>query len=448
MYSLRGRLPGGKSSTSVATRSFSRIRARMRSARPSTSVFAGDLDADGQRRLLSDPLGARPDHDDAGDRGREFVDDFAHRGGKDIDAAHDQHVVGAPDAADPRRGASAGATADAHAHVVAGAEAQQRRRAVDEMGQHEFALGPVGDRLRRAGLRIDQLDMDEAAAAEMHALLFLALAPEGNGDVADAHRLDDARAPGRFELGPHRRLTAAGLARHHHPFHARLDEVHAALARPFGEMQRIGGRQRHRGRFQKIDRRHQALGVPRADRDDTEAEALERVECRSSDERTGVVGRDDALAARDSRGCVRARRRAHPDFEIGGGERNEARRPGRAAGRIDARDLVAPCGQMGADRLFGRTRGAQLVLFGQRHAFDRVETADRPMRRKARALELAAIEARALEEIFDLLEVERRVGPRLILPRRAFDVGLEHRHHAAPVSAAVWATASSPFEAR
>ncbi len=332
MYSLRGRLPGGKSSTSVATRSFSRIRARMRSARPSTSVFPAISTLTGSGGSCLTPLGARPDHDDAGDRGREFVDNLAHSGGKDIDAAHDQHVVGAPDAAGPRRGASAGATADAHAHVVAGAEAQQRRRAVDEMGQHELAFGAVDDRPRRAGLRIDQLEMDEAAAAKMHALLFLALAPEGNGNVADAHRLDDARAPGRFELGPHRRLPAAGLARHHHPFHARLGEVHAALARPFGEMQRIGRRQRHRGRLQKIDRRHQALGVPRADRDEAEAEALERVECRSGDERTSVVSRDDPLAARDSRGRVRARRRAHPDFEIGGGERNEARRPRRAAG--------------------------------------------------------------------------------------------------------------------
>ena len=56
---------------------------------------------------------ARPDQQHAGDVGREFVDDLAHRRGKHVDAAHDQHVVGAPDAAHARRGAPAGAATDA-----------------------------------------------------------------------------------------------------------------------------------------------------------------------------------------------------------------------------------------------------------------------------------------------------------------------------------------------
>src|ERR1700739_968826 len=103
---------------------------------------------------------------------------------------------------------------------------------------------------------------------------------------------------------------------------------------------------------------------------------------------------------------------------------------------------------MRADRLFGRRRSAQLVLFGQRRAFDRVEPADRAVRRKARALELAAIEARAFEEIFDLFEIERSIEPRLAFPGPALDLGIDHRHQTAPPSAASWAIASSPFEAR
>ena len=111
------------------------------------------------------------------DGGREFVDDLAQRGREQIDAAHDQHVVGAADAAHARRSAPAGAAAEAEPHVIAGAEAQQRRRAVDEMRQDELAFGAVAHRDRRAARRVDQLEMDEAAAGKMHAGLGLALAP-------------------------------------------------------------------------------------------------------------------------------------------------------------------------------------------------------------------------------------------------------------------------------
>ena len=58
------------------------------------------------------------------------------------------------------------------------------------------------------------------------------------------------------------------------------------------------------------------------------------------------------------------------------------------------------------------------------------------MRCEAGALELLAIEARALEQIFDLLEIERRIGSRLLLPRRLLDVGLDD-HQAAPSAPAV-----------
>ena len=92
----------------------------------------------------------------------------------------------------------------------------------------------------RAARRIDQLEMNEAAAAEMHARLVLALAPQRNRNVADAHRFGDARAPRRLELGAHRRFAAARFARDHQPPHARAGEIDAARARPFGQMQRIG----------------------------------------------------------------------------------------------------------------------------------------------------------------------------------------------------------------
>jgi hypothetical protein len=97
------------------------------------------------------PAAAGADRDHAADVGREARHHLAHRGGKEVDAAHDQHVVGAADAAHPRRGAAAGAGPGRDADVVAAAEAQERRRLVAQVGVDELALGAVleRDRARR-----------------------------------------------------------------------------------------------------------------------------------------------------------------------------------------------------------------------------------------------------------------------------------------------------------
>ncbi len=80
-----------------------------------------------------------PHQDVAAHARHERAHDLADGRGKDVDAAHDEHVVGAPDAAHARARAAAGARAGAHEHVIAGAEAQQRRGAVAEMREHELA---------------------------------------------------------------------------------------------------------------------------------------------------------------------------------------------------------------------------------------------------------------------------------------------------------------------
>ena len=112
-----------------------------------------------------------------------------------------------------------------HLNVVARAKAQQRRRAMPQMRQDELARGAVVERDRGARVGVDQLGVDEAARAQVHAVLLLALAPERHADVADAHRLGDLRAPPRFELRAERRLAAAGLAGHEHALDARLREL-------------------------------------------------------------------------------------------------------------------------------------------------------------------------------------------------------------------------------
>ena len=116
--------------------------------------------------------------------------------------------------------------------VVARAEAQQRRGAVAQVREHELAGRAVLHRDRGAGLGVDQLGVDEAARAEVHAVLLLALAPQRDADVADAHRLGHARAPALLELRAERRLAAAGLAGDEHALDARAAQVEAALGGP------------------------------------------------------------------------------------------------------------------------------------------------------------------------------------------------------------------------
>ncbi len=126
-------------------------------------------------------------------------------------------------------GAPARARARPDLDVVARAEAQQRRGAVAQVGEHELAAAPSCIRAAARLCRVDQLGMHEAAGAEVHAVLVLALAPQRDADVADAHRLGHLRAPALLQLGAERRLAAAGLAGHQHALDARAAQVEAAV---------------------------------------------------------------------------------------------------------------------------------------------------------------------------------------------------------------------------
>ena len=111
------------------------------------------------------------------------------------------------------------------------------------------------------GRRVDQLGMDEAARAEVHAVLLLALAPERDADVADAHRLGHLRAPPRLELRAERRLAAARLARDEHALDRRAREVEAALVRPLDQVRRVRRREHRRLGAEPLDRAARAARV-------------------------------------------------------------------------------------------------------------------------------------------------------------------------------------------
>src|SRR4051794_38180042 len=106
------------------------------------------LDDDGQRRVLFHARPVRLDEGVAADVRAELVDDFADGRREDVDSAHDQHVVGAADAADARAAAATLAFTQADLDVIPGPEPQERRRAVLEVREYELAGGAVlhGDR--------------------------------------------------------------------------------------------------------------------------------------------------------------------------------------------------------------------------------------------------------------------------------------------------------------
>ena len=50
--------------------------------------------------------------------------------------------------------------------MISGAKAQQRRRAVAQVGEHQLALGPVGQGEGGVGVRIHQLGVDDPARSQ------------------------------------------------------------------------------------------------------------------------------------------------------------------------------------------------------------------------------------------------------------------------------------------
>src|SRR5688500_11806972 len=113
--------------------------------------------------------------------------------GKHVPSAHDQHVVGATDAARAQRRAAAGALRAPDSDMVAAAKAQQRRRLAREVRVHELAFGAVGELLWRTRVGIDELDVDELTGREVHTFPRRAFAPQRRRDVADSHDLENFR---------------------------------------------------------------------------------------------------------------------------------------------------------------------------------------------------------------------------------------------------------------
>ena len=182
--------------------------------------------------------------------------------------------------------------------MVARSEAEHRRGPVPEVRKNELARRAVLPCARLAGLRIDQLRIDELVRAEVHAGLLLAFAPKRRPDVADAHRLGDTGAPALLERRAHHRLAR---------------DEHAPDARPaqVGELHQMLGIRRRRDdrcRVELLDREEHAFAVAEPDRMVLDADRVQRVERRAGDEGPGGVRREHAITRADAVRTVAARR--------------------------------------------------------------------------------------------------------------------------------------------
>ena len=151
-----------------------------------------------------------------------------------------------------------------------------------------------------AGFGIDQLDVDDAPRADVHAVLLLALAEERHADVADAHRLRDLRAPTGFQPRPERLLAATGLAGHQHALDARAREVDAALPASSTRWAAYEGVSTAASGRRRSIAVQQPLRVAGAEGDVAQPDAVEGGERGAGGERPGVVRRDDPLSGRDA----------------------------------------------------------------------------------------------------------------------------------------------------
>ncbi len=322
--------------------------------------------------------------------GSEAADDLADSRREDVDAADDQHVVGAADAADPRARSTARARGGADHDVVAGAEPQQRRAPGGADGSGPARrVAPSASSIAAPVSGSISSGCTNPRAPRCIPSCALALAPQRDADVADPHRLGDPCAPALLELGPEGRLAAARLARDEHPLDARAREVDIALGRPLDQVGGVRRRQRRGLRLEQLDRGDEPLGVAGPERDVAQPDAFERRQRRAGDERSGVVGRDDPLPGGDPRGRVAARRAGDP---VARGRRRSAGcssvcrscRWSSRCGRSRRRRA-----QVGADRIVGRAARPQLALFGQRQLRDLGEAAGVARRREPAAPSLS-----------------------------------------------------------
>src|SRR5439155_24006696 len=129
------------------------------------------LDLHRDRRLDADRVTLAHDPGPARDPRPEPAHHRHDRGRIHVHAAHDEHVVAAPETAHPEAGPPAVAGGALDADYVAADEADDGHRLPGQVRVGELAHRARLDRHRLPAVGVHQLGPDVAGAAEVHALL-------------------------------------------------------------------------------------------------------------------------------------------------------------------------------------------------------------------------------------------------------------------------------------
>ena len=290
--------------------------------------------------------------------GEPAQDDVADRAGEHVHRLVDEHVVGAADAADARRGAAARAGRRGDDHVVGGTVAQHRGGLAGEGGVDGLALGavlPAGPPRRWPGRparpcteRWPQKCMPPSSSHSAHSSDMTSPSPMTSCTLSSPQPSPDLLA----DL----RLAEAGFAAAEQRSHAQRGGVRPGqLAAPVGQVgaERAGGQ--HRGRLQARDRPDDLLGGAPADPGQGRADAPEPVgvgQTARHPRQADQVG-DDVVVA-DPGGVEAGGDPVTPDLEVGGGQGEVEGIAGGARGGQDLGDAGQGDGLVAPERLPGR----------------------------------------------------------------------------------------------
>ena len=245
--------------------------------------------------------------------GREAADHLADRGGEDVDAADDQHVVGAADAADARAGAAARARASCAPRRgrACGSAAAARRGGAGGSARARRSRRPRSARASPVSGSISSgwtkpwapRCMPSCCSHSPHSETPMSPMPIASVTRAPQPSSSLARNAGSPPPGSPATSTRSTLEP------VEVEPLARGRRRTTASVTTASG-------SQQLDRLDQPLGVAGADRDVGEAEAVERRERGAGHERPGVVGADDPLAGLDAGRGVAARRAGDPVVEV------------------------------------------------------------------------------------------------------------------------------------
>ncbi len=342
---------------------------------------------------------------------------------EDVDAADDQHVVGAAgDAAHARRGTAAGAGLAPEPGDVAGAVAEHRHRLAGQRGDHQLARLAVGHRLERLG--VQALD-EEVVLLQVHPAARGAFAADAGPDhLRQAVVVEGEDVELVLDLAAH--VLGPGLAAEVPEAERERARVDAELAGRVGDGQRVTRGADQDLRVEVADDVDLPPGVAGCCRDDRRADALDAVvQPEPAREKAVAEGDLAGVLGPQPAGDQEARAEIGPGPHVLRRVGDKGRLAGRPRRAVDAREILARDGEE-AERVVA----AQVVLGGEGQASDVVGRPDAAPRDVVQR-EVVAIDGHArgaVDELAQALDLQRRAARRgtasRARPRRGSRTGM------------------------